>query len=106
MATGFRSWMDNAGSTLVTDMTQFISQNLGYYDTGGVNGALTVSDAPAGRTFFYFAVAMGNNPTADGMRPGVSVTDNGDTVTISWAYSYNQGFGRYNLPVRIHWGFF
>lgn len=105
MATGFQSFMDIPGNPLLTDMTVRFSQNMGYVDTGGANGSVVVPDAPTGRTFFYYVVGMDANANGDGMRPGVLITDNGATVTITWTYSYNGGFGRYSLPCRIHYGY-
>lgn len=106
MATGFRAYADTPGNELITDMTDRISQNMGWVDTNGTNGSLVVPDAPNGRTFFHYVVGIAANPTADGMRPGVTITDNGDTVTLNWRYSYNGGFGRYSLNCRIHYGYY
>ena len=106
MATGFRCFDDTAANALVTDMTVRFSQNMGYVDTNGVNGSVTVSDAPNGRNFFYFVVGQGANANGDGLRPGVLTTDNGATVTITWTYSFTSGYGRYALPVRIHYGYY
>lgn len=105
MATGFRSYMDTPGSPILADMTVKFSQNIGYVDTGAVNGSATVPDAPNGRQFFYYVVGTAANSNGDGRKPGVLLTDNGDTVTITWTYSYNPGFGRYNLACRIHYGY-
>ena len=106
MAAGFRSYQDVPGSPVLTDMTMRISQMLGFVDTGGADGTITVPDAPTGKSFFYVVAELGSNPTNDGLRPGVTLTDNGATVTISWAYSFQAGWGRFAMPCRIHYGFF
>lgn len=106
MAVGFKSYEDSSSNRLIADLTVATSQNIGYVDTNKVNGSITVAEAPNGRTFFHFVVALEPNATADGLRPGILITDNGDTRTITWTYSYTPGFGRFSLNCRIHYGYF
>lgn len=106
MATGLKCYNDDPANTLITDMTRRLSQNIGYVDTGAVNGSITVPAPPAGRSFFYVTSALDGEASGGGKMPGVTVTNNGATYTLSWAYSYWQAWGNYSLNTRISYGFY
>lgn len=106
MAAGFKSFRDDASNSVLVDLTKPISQNMGWVDTNRVAGSITVPDAPNGRTFFHYVVIIESNSAGAGKRPGVTVTDNGSTVTISWNYNFQSGFGNFAANCRIHYGYF
>ncbi|TKW65153.1 MAG: hypothetical protein DI616_15615 [Paracoccus denitrificans] len=100
MATGLKTWAPDG--TLLVDMTKTFSQEQGFVDTNNVNGSITMPPLPVGKTRFTFSVALSGDNAFFGKKPGITVS--GDT--LSWAYSYADGWGYYSLNCRIYYGYY
>lgn len=99
MATGFKSFL--VSGVVLVQMTQPISQMLGYVDTNAANGSVIIPAAPAGKTLFFAVVELSQQDRYLGKRPAVSLNGN----TLTWQYSYQAGWGFYSLNCRIHYGY-
>ncbi|MDF0731009.1 hypothetical protein P0Y43_09765 [Pseudomonas entomophila] len=100
MATGFLAYAQDG--TLLVDMTSSISQMLGYVDTSAANGSAVVPPPPAGKTLFYAVSDLSIQDRNLGKRPGITLSG----TTLSWAYSYADGWGFYSMNCRIHYGYY
>lgn len=96
----------DADGLLLLDMTNSISQMLGYVDTGAANGAITIPLPPAGKTLFYAITELSAQSKYLGKRPGVTLTLGPVSAALSWQYSYASGWGFYSLNCRIHYGYY
>jgi len=88
---------------LLVDMTMRISQNLGYVDTGGGNGAVGLPSPPVGKQLYYVVVPLVDLQREKGKRPAVTLSG----TSLSWVYSYNtNGWGYFSANCRIFYGYF
>ena len=87
----------------ILNMTMFISQSLGYVDTNGGPGSVTIPEPPAGRNLFFSVVPLVDLQVEKGKKPGVSLSG----TTLSWNYSYNtNGWGFFSANCRIYYGYY
>lgn len=91
-----------ADGRIHADMSWFISQHQGSFDTGAVNGSGTMIDLPAGKSRFYIVVPLQSLDEWRGKRPGVTISGN----TISWAYQFSSWFGQFAANCRIYYGYY
>lgn len=93
----------DSSNRVIVDMTMNISQQQGSVDTGGANGAITVSPPPSGKTPFYIVVPLQDLQLEKGKRPGVTLTGN----VLSWSYSFStNGWGYFAANCRIYYGYY
>lgn len=91
------------GSVLV-DMTMKFSQNVGYWDTNGVNGSIVIPLPPPGKKNFYTVVPLVDTAQGRGKLPGVTITNE---QFVNWVYSYNtNAWGNFSAAARIYYGYF
>jgi hypothetical protein len=85
-------------------MTMFISQSMGYVDTGGGNGSITVPAPPSGKTLYYQIVPLVDLGKDLGKKPGVTLSGR----NLSWAYSFytGGGWGYFAANCRIYYGYY
>lgn len=78
-------------------MTMRISQNMGYVDTGGGNGAVGLPSPPAGKQLYFVIVPLVDLQREKGKRPAVSLVG----TTLSWSYS--PGRCQHKLTCKQRW---
>lgn len=104
MSTGLKVY--SPAGLLLLDMTTSITQMMGYVDTGGANGSLSIPLPPAGKTLFHAVAEIGVQSKGLGKRPGVTVSIGSSSALLSWSYSYPGGWGFYSINCRIHYGYY
>ncbi|MFK3971198.1 hypothetical protein ACI2KS_10775 [Pseudomonas sp. NPDC087358] len=84
-------------------MTMRISQHMGSFDTGGVDGAAAIPRPPAGKVAYFIVVPLVDLQREKGKRPGVMLSG----TTLSWTYSYStNGWGYFSANCRIYYGYY
>ena len=93
----------DVNNNVLVDMTMNISQTQGSVDTGAVNGSISITAPPAGKTQYYIIVPLQDLQLEKGKRPGVTISG----TTLSWSYSYaTNGWGYFSANCRIYYGYY
>lgn len=93
----------NSSGAVILDLTYSISQLVGFVDTNGANGGISIPPVPNGKTPIYVVMPLVDLQAEKGKRPGVSISN----TSLSWSYSFaTNGWGYFAANCRIFYGYY